>query len=63
MVLVPHPWDGADGAFYLYTYFAVDISGPKAHFIDAWKTSVKEMGAPESTPAFIEAVRAALARR
>jgi hypothetical protein len=63
LVLFPHDRDAAIGVFWSYPYSNVDISGPKAHFVDAWRTSVKEMDAPESTPAFIEAVRTALEAR
>lgn len=61
MVLVPDPRVPSSGTYACYVYGTVDVSGATAHFNDAWRTSVKEMGAPESTPAFIEAVRAALA--
>jgi hypothetical protein len=61
LVLVTRPDRPYDGIYFSYHEATFDISGPKTHFADPWRTSVKEMGAPESTPAFIEAARAALA--
>jgi hypothetical protein len=64
LVALQRSWrPGGSGKYLAAGGSIIDISGPKARFLDAWHTSVKEMGAPESTPAFIEAVRAALAGR
>lgn len=60
LVLVADPREPANGAFITYPYGTANITGPTAHLADGWRTSVSEMGAPTSTPAFIEAVRAAL---
>ncbi len=60
LVLVPHS-SGEAGVYTAYPHVTADVSAPTAHLTDAWRTSVKVMGAPEATPAFIEAVRAALA--
>ncbi len=60
LVLVPDRLDAARGVFTSYPYGTANITGDAAHLADVWRTSVSEMGAPTSTPAFIDAVRAAL---
>ena len=60
LVLVPDHFEADKGVFGSYPYGTANITGPSAHLADSWRTSVTVMGAPATTPAFIEAVRSAL---